>query len=312
MNKVEKYFTPIFLIIPATWAGSFVAAKYVVSEIDTVSSVVLRFLISALFMLPGLALFHRLRHPDFRDRAFLLHLLIVVATGGIGYHLLFFKGLEYSSPTNAALIIALNPFFTTFGEIVIFKKTRPLRFYLGFLLAFSGAIWVNLSRGGEINLTNLGKGELYCFFAAVLWSVFTLSARATKKPHWDSLWINAYNYLFTGVLLLPFLQNFTLFFDPGQLSSSAWLGLFYMGFFPTAIGYTFFYIGIQKKGPAWASTFIYLVPPFTAVLDFAFFKNPLTLTMILGTVLVVGGLFVSNIGQKQLEWVKIKIGSGSK
>ncbi|MBN2425228.1 MAG: DMT family transporter [Calditrichaceae bacterium] len=311
MRKADKYFTLIFLLIPSTWAGSFIAAKYVVLEMSAVDSVVYRFLISAVFMFPGLILFYRSRHPVFRDKGFLWHLLIVVVIGGIAYHLLFFKGMETTSPTNAALIIALNPFFTAFGEIIFLKTKRPGRFYLGFILAFSGAVWVNIARGGEIDFKHLGYGEFYCFLAALCWSAFTLSARITKKPHWDAMWINAYNYLFTGVFLLPFMTDFNTIFDPLSVSGSAWLGLLYMGFFPTAIGYTLFYIGIQKKGPAWASTFIYLVPSFTAVFDRLVFSNPFTTAMITGTTFVIGGLFLGNIGQKHLDWLKEKMGMKS-
>ena len=77
-----------------------------------------------------------------------------------------------------------------------------------------------------------------------------------------------------------------------------------MAIFPTAIGYTLYYVGIQKKGPAWAAAFIYLVPSMTANLDLIFFGADFTLYMILGTTIVVAGLFVGNLSQKQFERVK--------
>jgi len=77
-----------------------------------------------------------------------------------------------------------------------------------------------------------------------------------------------------------------------------------MAVFPTAIGYTLFYIGIQKKGPAWAAAFIYLVPSMTANLDLIFFGANFTFSMVLGTTMVVAGLFVGNLSQHQLANVK--------
>ena len=73
-----------------------------------------------------------------------------------------------------------------------------------------------------------------------------------------------------------------------------------MALFPTAIGYTLYYIGIQIKGPAWAAAFIYLVPSFTAQLDNMFFDEKFTFPMITGTILVVCGLFLANIDRKTL------------
>jgi len=302
---LNKYFSIIFLIIPITWAGSFIAGKYVIADIDPISSVFWRFIFSAFLMFPLLILTHRRAHPKFLDKQYVIHLLIVVLTSGIGYHLFFFWALDYTSPTNAAIIIALNPFFTAFGEIVIFKTTRPKRFYLGFLLAFTGAIWVNVSRGN--GLTMPGFGELLCLIASILWSVYTLAAKATKKKEWDALWIGAYNYLLTALILLPFMANILYLNFWFNLSFEGWIGLWYMAIFPTAIGYTLFYIGVQKKGPAWAVIYIYLVPSITANLDYIFFNARFTFPMVLGTTLVVIGLFTGNINREQLNWFKTRI-----
>ena len=304
MRLFDRFFVFIFLLIPFTWGGSFIAAKYVVHDIDPVSMVVLRFFLSAMIMLPWLFLFHRNHHPNFKNLSYWFHLLILVIIGGISYHIFFFWGIKYTSPTNAAIIIALNPFFTAFAEIIFFKNRRSTRFYIGFIISFSGAIWVNIARGGHIDFSNLGLGEFLCLIASLLWSTYAITAKATKREGWDSLWLNAYNYLLTALLLIPFTrQMFTSEFWQA-ISAPAWLGIWYMVIFPTTIGYTMFYVGVQRKGPAWASTFIYLVPSITANLDFLFFNALLTPPMVIGTTMVVIGLIYGNLGEKQLVWLK--------
>jgi drug/metabolite transporter (DMT)-like permease len=298
---VDQYFTIVFFIIPATWAGSFIAGKYVLADLDPIPGVFLRFLLSALVMFPFLIVFHRKAHPSFRDRNFIYHLFSVVMTGGVIYHLFFFWALSYTSPTNTALIIALNPFFTAFAEIILFKKLRSLLFYTGFLLSFGGAIWVIISRGN--GLTWPGFGELLCLIASVSWSVYTITAKLTKRAAWDSLWIGAYNYVFTALLLLPFILPSLMSYNTISISKEGWLSLWYMAVFPTAIGYTLFYIGVQRKGPAWAATFIYLVPSITANLDHFFFGARFTVPMVVGITLVVIGLLIGNLTRDQLNWV---------
>lgn len=307
MRFFDRFFIFIFLLIPFTWGGSFIAAKYVVQDIDPVSMVVLRFFLSAMIMLPWLFFFHRNHHPDLKNLSYWFHLLTLVIIGGISYHIFFFWGIKYTSPTNAAIIIALNPFFTAFAEIIFFKNRRSTRFYIGFVISFSGALWVNIARGGPIDLSNLGLGEFLCLIASLLWSTYAVTAKATKREGWDSLWLNAYNYLLTALLLIPFTgQIFTNEFWQA-VSTPAWLGIWYMVIFPTTIGYTMFYIGVQRKGPAWASTFIYLVPSITANLDFLFFNALLTPPMVIGTTMVVIGLIFGNLGEKQLVWLKSKL-----
>jgi drug/metabolite transporter (DMT)-like permease len=290
MGRLDRHLPLILLVVPLTWAGSFIAGKEVVAEIDPVSSVFWRFILSALVVLPALVLRHRGAHPDLRSPDFLRHLAIVVVLSGVAYHVLFFWGLAHASPTNAALIIALNPFFTTLGDALILRKPRTTRFYLGFLMAFGGAAWVILGRGDGVTLP--GFGELICLAASLTWSAYTLAAKATNDGRWDALWVNGYGYLLTAAVLLPFVSSALRHQLTAGLSTATWLGSWYMAIFPTAIGYTFYYIGVQRRGPAWTSTYIYLVPPLTALLDLAFYGAPITVALVGGTALVVGGLAV--------------------
>ncbi len=307
MRVNDKIFTILFLSIPFTWAGSFIAGKYVISDVDPIGSVFLRFIFSAASMLPFLYFWNYKNHPSLKDKKYLIHLFVVALTAGIGYHVFFFWALEYTSPTNTALIIALNPFFTAFAEIIFLKRTRSPRFYIGFLLAFLGALWVNVTRNGAFDFSLIGWGELFCLIAALMWTVYTIFAKATKKKEWDALWINAYGYLLTALFMLPFVGSLFSLETLGAISHPAWLGLLYMAVFPTAIGYTLFYIGVQRKGPAWAVTFIYLVPSVTAVLDHLFFSAVLTLALMIGTALVVIGLITGNITTQQMQWIKQRI-----
>ena len=301
--NLNKYFTPIFLVIPVTWAGSFIAAKYVVQSVEPLESVFFRFFFSAIVMLPFLIVLKRDKHPPLLDPKFLKHLIIVVLTAGIGYHLPFFAALKHTSPTNTALIIALNPFFTAIGEKFINREKRSNRFYLGFSMSFVGALWVIVSRGND-GFSMPGIGEMFCLIASLFWSAYTIFSKYTKEKHWDSYWIGAYNYLFTALLIIPFSLNVLSIDYWNNISIVAWNGIFYMAIFPTAIGYTLYYVGIQKKGPAWAASFIYLVPSITANFDLIFFGADFTLSMVLGTTIVVVGLFVGNLSQHQFNRIK--------
>jgi drug/metabolite transporter (DMT)-like permease len=109
---------------------------------------------------------------------------------------------------------------------------------------------------------------------------------------------------------MPFIAAFIGVRIPTDISVTVWTGLWYMAIFPTAIGYTLYYIGVQKKGPAWAATYIYLVPSFTANLDYLFFKVQFTPPIIVGTSMVVFGLLLGNMRQSQLNTIVKRIKSG--
>jgi drug/metabolite transporter (DMT)-like permease len=295
-GSFERWFGVLYLSVPFTWAASFIAARFVVAEIDPLRSVVWRFALSALALLPFLVAFRRRQHPDLTRPANLRHLAVVVGLAGICYHLLFFWALTHATPTNASLVIGLNPFFTAVGEVLLLRRPRPARFYVGFALALVGAALVILLRGG--GFARPGLGELLCLLAALSWSAYALITGATRAEGWDPLWTNAYGYLLTALLLLPFAGIWRGQALWAGLTLKGWLGCVYMGVFPTAIGYTLFYLAVQRRGPGWASAFVYLVPPLTALLDHLVFAARLTPAMLGGTALVVLGLAVGTLERR--------------
>ena len=199
MKLTDRVFIALFFVVQAMWAGSYIVGHFVVRELDPFATVQVRYSIAALTMFPLLLLFFRKQKPNFHERGWWVHTFAVTVTSGVIYQVLFFASLKYISPTTTALIYALNPFFTSFGEVVFLKQRRSTRFYIGFLFAFVGAMWVIFARGGHLDFSHLGIGEGLAFAAALMWSTYTLLARATKKPEWNPLWISGFNYLFTAL-----------------------------------------------------------------------------------------------------------------
>jgi drug/metabolite transporter (DMT)-like permease len=72
------------------------------------------------------------------------------------------------------------------------------------------------------------------------------------------------------------------------------LGLFYLGFFGTVLGFVWYYEGIKKIGPTKAGLFINVVPLSAVVLAFFLLNEPLTLSLLIGAVLVSSGIYLTN------------------
>lgn len=79
-----------------------------------------------------------------------------------------------------------------------------------------------------------------------------------------------------------------------KLSFLKIIGIFYLGFFGTVIGFVWYYVGIKKIGPTKASIFINFVPVSAAILAFIILEEPLTLSLLIGTILVSSGVYLVN------------------
>jgi drug/metabolite transporter (DMT)-like permease len=80
----------------------------------------------------------------------------------------------------------------------------------------------------------------------------------------------------------------------GRYRAVDWLSIFYLGFFGTVAGFVWYYEGIQKIGPTKAGLFINFVPVSAVILAFFVLREPLTTSLLLGTLLVVTGVFLTN------------------
>jgi len=94
-------------------------------------------------------------------------------------------------------------------------------------------------------------------------------------------------------LLIPaFLAGFTR--DVSQYSTSSWVGILYLAIFGTVLGFRWYYEGIQAIGPSRASIFINFVPISAIVLAFLALREPITLSLGAGAVLVSLGVYLTN------------------
>jgi drug/metabolite transporter (DMT)-like permease len=73
-----------------------------------------------------------------------------------------------------------------------------------------------------------------------------------------------------------------------------WANIFYLGFFGTVMGFLWYYQGIREIGPTRAGLFINFVPISAILLAFLFLEEPVTISLLIGTLLVSSGVYLTN------------------
>ncbi|KAB8316468.1 EamA family transporter [Tolypothrix campylonemoides VB511288] len=79
-----------------------------------------------------------------------------------------------------------------------------------------------------------------------------------------------------------------------SFSFSNWLSIFYLASLGSIVAFLFYYEGLKAIGAAKTAIFITLVPVLTATFAAVLFKEPLPPTLVLGGVLVVVGVSLTN------------------
>ena len=75
---------------------------------------------------------------------------------------------------------------------------------------------------------------------------------------------------------------------------AAWASIIYLGLFGTVIGFVWYYEGIRQIGPLRAGLCINFVLVSAIFLAFLILGEPVTLSLLVGAVLVLSGVYLAN------------------
>jgi drug/metabolite transporter (DMT)-like permease len=286
--------TYIKLILTAVfWGGTFIAGKIVAQDVEPFSAAFLRFAIASAFLV--LITWKVEGKLPRIERSLVLPIFLLGLTGVFAYNVFFFKGLQSIDAGRAALIIALNPVMISLLSSIFFKEELTPIKIIGILLSVIGAMTV-ISRGNPLHLLqgHLGCGELNIFGCVLSWVSFSLIGKSVLGKISPLVSICYSSLAGTATLIIPATLEGLWTFLPAY-SGITWLGLFYLGFFGTVLGFVWYYEGIKKIGPTKAGLFINVVPLSAVVLAFFLLKEPLTLSLLIGAILVSTGIYLTNM-----------------
>jgi drug/metabolite transporter (DMT)-like permease len=280
------------LLTALFWGGTFIAGRVVAQDAGPFSAAFARFAMASVLLL-GLTWQAEGRLPPIKKQH-LLPIALLGMTGIFAYNFFFFTGMKLIAAGRASTIVATNPIFITLLSALLFKeKLRPLK-VAGILLSVGGAIMV-ISRGDprQVLRGGLGWGELFIFGCVLSWVIYSLVGKALMAEL-SPLTAVAYSSLAgAAALLVPaYLEGAVQ--DFSHYSNLSWLGLAYLALFGTVLGFRWYYEGIKRIGPARASIFINFVPISAVILAFLLLREPITVSLLSGAVLVSSGVYLTN------------------
>ena len=280
------------LLTALFWGGTFIAGRIVAQDVGPFSAAFFRFMIASVFLL---FFTYKLEGKfELPQKGQWIPVFLLGMTGVFSYNVFFFKGLKIISAGRAAVIIAANPIFIVLLSAYFFKEKLNLIKVFGIIISVIGAVIV-ITKGNlnSILADNLGWGEIFIFGCVISWVAYSLIGKAVMAGLSPLASVSYSAVIGAGFLFFPAyfegaLQHFRYY------SMTAWLSLFYLGFFGTVIGFVWYYEGIKTLGPTKASLFINFVPISAVLLAFLILKEPITPSLFGGTVLVTSGAYLTN------------------
>ncbi len=280
------------LLTAIFWGGTFVAGRLVTQNVGPYSIAFLRFTIASILLL---LLTWRIegKLPKLQKS----QIAPVILLGIIGifiYNVMFFKGLKIIEAGRASLIIATCPIFITICSAIFLKEKISMVKGLGIVISVCGAIIV-ISKGNLSRIIEggLGLGELYIFCCVLSWVTYSLIGKSVMK-NLSPLASVSYSATVGAIALLvpAFLEGLAQ--NIASQSALDWLCISYLSVFGTVIGFVWYYQGVERIGPTKAGLFINFVPISAILCAFFILREPITLSLMTGAVLVISGVYLTN------------------
>ena len=274
----------------AVWGLNVTAVKLLTESFEPTVIAALRMVV-ACAALTAIMLWKRCGMPVLTWRQFIA-MIVCAALMVYVNQILFAEGLQRSTATNCALIMALSPLASTLLAAVAFHERLTMQRMCGVALGFSGVAAVVLSHPGA-GMSSAGAGDLMLFAAVVSFAAGgVIIQKLSRQLH--PLSISWTIYLIGTVLLVghtvigPTALNAAMLF-PGW---RAWSLVLFSGIVATAVGNLIWNRAIATIGVARTAVFLYWVPVFGVAFAALLLGEALTLWHLAGFVAVIAGTYL--------------------
>ena len=275
------------------WGTSFLVSKNLLLHLTPTQLMWMRFVIAYI----ALWIIHPVWYFQWKDELRFLALAMVSNT-------LYFHtentALTLTQATNVSILVSTAPILSAILLSLSRKKEVLSRHQkIGYVVAFIGVIFVVLN--GALVLHLRPAGDLLALASAMSWAVYSLFAR-TMLERFDSFLVSR------KLMLYGIISAFPMLLAEGQriplsaiLNSMGVVSLFYLGIICSALCYVLWNSAIARIGTLRTNLYIYAVPLVTMLAGTILRFEKVTGMGLLGIVLVVGGMVLSNLERTELQ-----------
>jgi drug/metabolite transporter (DMT)-like permease len=281
----------LLMLLPGLfWAGNAIVARGVAGEIPPIGLAFWRWTLAALVVLP-------FAWPHVRRDAKALlsswRIMVVLAALGIAA---FNTGLYLAAQSTTALNIVMLqstvPVLIVVASFILFRDEVTKRQGLGIAISLAGALTL-IAHGAPEVLTSLAlnAGDLWMLAAGVSYAMYTALLRLRPAVHGLSFLFAT--FVIGAALLLPFYIGETWGGHPMPISWHAFLAVWYVAVFASAVAYLAFNRTVELLGANTAGLSVHLVPVFGAILAIALLGERPHLYHLLGIGLIATGILLA-------------------
>ncbi len=232
--------------------------------------------------------------------------IFVAAFFGVALNMLsFFKGLSYTSPISAAVIMVSTPMIVLVLSAIILKERMQKRMIFGIILGLIGTAFLILYGKSVGNATQAGLGNFLVLVNALSYGLYLVLVKKLMDKY-NAFTFVKWIYLIGFLMVLPFGWTEFQAVHWELVPTAIYWKIGFVIVFSTFLTYLLNLLSMRELKPTTVAVFVYLQPFFATVFAISTGKDELTLIKISAAVLIFAGVFLvtqkpSNPQRKNLK-----------
>lgn len=221
-------------------------------------------------------------------------LLLLAICGFFGVaanQLMFFHGLNITTPINAGIIMTSNPIFVLIASAIILKNRITVLKIGGILIAITGALLLLLFKNDFSFGSATIEGDIFIFLNALSYGTYLVLAvplMQKYKPLTVITWVFTFGFIYVA----PFgIEQFTQI-EWNTFTTSIWWKFAFVIIGTTFFAYLLNIYGLKNLSPSTVSTYIYLQPLLAAIFAIWAGKDSLDWIKIIAAILIFSGVYM--------------------
>ncbi|MBI2022558.1 DMT family transporter [Candidatus Daviesbacteria bacterium] len=301
-HKIFAISLPFLALIIAhlIWGANFVVAKFALNDFPPMTLAFLRYALASLLLVPFLLVFEK---KELKIKLSHLPKLFTTAILMVTINIaLFYEGLKRTSAIDASVLSMSVPIFSVLGGWWILKEKIYWINLVGIILGFFGTLVIL-----GLPLIFLGKftsegmfGNLLILLSSVTFVIGAILSKQLLKTYHPLILTALFFLIATLTLAIPAVFEYLSF--PTWAEKVSVLGYLSLGFITilsTICAFFLLYWGMDKIGVIKANLFHYMEPAVAASLAVPFLGERISYSFIIGTCLVVLGVYWGTLGKQE-------------
>ena len=218
--------------------------------------------------------------------------IAAAALFGVAINMLtFFKGLSYTSPISASVIMVTTPIIVLVLSALLMKERMLKRKVFGIVLGLIGTAFLILYGKSIGSATNASLGNFLVFVNAVSYGFYLIIVKKLMDKY-NAFTFVKWIYLFGFIMVLPFGWHEFQAINWELLPVGIYWKIGFVIVFSTFFTYLLNLLSMRELKPTTVAVFIYLQPLFATIFAISLGKDSLSWVKIIAAILIFIGVYL--------------------